>query len=313
MNALSEQQEHALQNVGRFLVTRKEKIQTALPKHIRADHMIRVIMNTLRKSPKLMDCSVESLWEALIEASTYGFEVGGPVAQAYIVPYGKEATLVPGYRGLIDLTRRSGEVTNVACDVVKAGDTFEYSDDPLAPMLTHKHKAPLDAPATHAWAGYLLKTGGRVYCVMTKAEIEAHRNKHSPSWNKKDGPWNKHPDAMWLKTVLKRPIMQGLVPIASDYRDFATRDDEMDQIVAPSDGEITPDEEWTMFQNEVSERLGQAETITAVNEVVDELNSEYVGEKQAQVIFDIAQTRMAAIRSKRGQRAKPHGGDHVSS
>ena len=140
---------------------------------------------------------------------------------------------------------------------------------------------------------------------MSKAEIEAHRDKHSPSWNKKDGPWNKHPDAMWLKTVLKRPIMQGLVPIASDYRDFAGRD-ETEEVAAPAPaaGEITADEEWELFRYDVIGRLSKATTLTEVSDVVEALNSEYIGEKQAEYIFKHAEATRNSIRDRRGERSK---------
>ncbi len=316
-----------MQTIAQHLVRNKSKLEVALPKHITADRMIRVVLNSLSKSRDLMECTIESLWESILEASTYGWEIGGPVAQAYLVPYRdtkrgvREAVLIPGYRGLMDLARRSGEISNIAYGVVHEGDRFVQPEDALDPILIHQPSDDTkrhERPITHVWAGYLFKSGDRVYCVMSAAEIDAHKKRYAKGWEKPDSAWQTSWDSMAIKTVLKRPIMKGQVPIAAEHQRLIMRDEvdgvvESSQIVAddqeriaheqealPDPGEITADDEWNMFANEVAERIAKAGNITQVNEAVERLNDEYNGDAHAKLIFDLAEERRKAIREGRG-------------
>lgn len=322
-----------MKSIAQMLVARKNKLATALPRHVTADRMIRVTLNSLTKNQKLLECTVESLWEAIVEASTYGWEIGGPVAQAYLVPYGQTATLVPGYRGLMDLARRSGQVDNVACDVVHEGDNFHMNDDPLDQRMIHGKSLDVDRhkkPITHVWAGYLLKNGSRVYEVMTAAEIDAHKKQFAKGWQKEDSAWQTSWAAMAKKTVIRKPIMDGRVPIAAEHTQLLARDEVLgtvensvvtpipsdtlghrqvalpkkEEFHEPEGGEITQDEEWRLFTNQAAERMAKAKNLTQVNDVVEALNSEYVGDSHAKHTFDLAETRRAAIRAARGEKSR---------
>lgn len=343
MSTALEQKQTAIKSIAAYLVQKKSKLEVALPKHITADRMIRITLNSLGKSKELLECTQESLWEAIIEAATYGWEIGGPVAQAYLVPYWnskqriREAVLIPGYRGLIDLARRSGQIANVAFGVVHEGDKFVPPSDALEPQLIHQHSDDLERhkkPITHVWAGYLFKDGNRVYCVMTAAEIDAHKERYVPvgkdgtgGWKSPKSGWQTAWDAMAIKTCLKRPIMKGQVPIAAEHQRIAMRD-EIDGEVASSQvttvepealafeqgslpapetadpGEITEEDEWSLFTAVADARMADAANITQTNEVADQLNSEYVSDRHAEYVMRIRDVRQDEIRANRGPRAK---------
>lgn len=325
----------AIQSIAQMLVANRAKLQKALPKHITPDRMIRVTLNSLSKNKDLLKCTQESLWEAIVEASTYGWEIGGPVAQAYLVPYKdrksgvSRATLIPGFRGLMDLARRSGHVSNIVYGVVHKGDRFEQPEDPMDPMLIHQAAEDPkrgSKPVTHVWAGYLMTNGSRVYEVMTFDEINAHRDQYSKGHAKPDSAWSTAWESMAIKTVVKRPIMRGLVPIAAEHQRIMERDEvegkvsSVEVIATPVDtlghaqqvlpspeqttdaGEIDADEEWLLFSNEAAERMGKAKNLTQVNAVVEALNSEYVGDAHAKEVFDLSESRRAAIRGGRGDK-----------
>lgn len=63
---------------------------------------------------------------AIVEASSLGLELDLR-GQAYLIPFGKEVTLIPGYKGLMDLAYRSGRVTNIYAEVVCENDQFTFS------------------------------------------------------------------------------------------------------------------------------------------------------------------------------------------
>ena len=64
-----------------------------------------------------------SLMSAIVKASQLGLEVGSAMGHAYLVPYKTEATLIIGYRGMLALARRSGEIQSITARVVSAGCT----------------------------------------------------------------------------------------------------------------------------------------------------------------------------------------------
>src|SRR4051812_31480222 len=79
--------------VGDVMKAMSSKMMAALPKHVTADRMIRVAINCIRKTPKLLDCDPASLFGAITEAATYGWELGGVLGHAYLVPFRRECQL----------------------------------------------------------------------------------------------------------------------------------------------------------------------------------------------------------------------------
>jgi recombination protein RecT len=199
-----------VENVRTMLERMKGQMLMSLPRHITPDRMIRLAMTTVQRTPELLECEPRSLAGALLQASQLGLEPDGVLGQAYLVPFrnnktGKrEVQFIAGYKGLVSLARRSGEVSSIDARVVREGDRFAYSFG-LSPTLTH---SPAEAPAatapiTHAYAVIKLKDGGHQFDVMTKAEIDAIR---AQSRAGQSGPWVTHEAEMAKKTVLRRAL-----------------------------------------------------------------------------------------------------------
>ena len=189
-------------------------LATTLPKHIRPEKFVRVYLSAMTNSPKLFECTPESLYLTAMRAAAMGLELdGGILGQAYAVPFwnGKErrleCQLVPGYRGLIKLARNSGAVADVWAEVVFEKDRFEYELG-LEPMLKHKRNDDAEDPGAmkYAYAVARFKDGERKFIVMNRAEIERIKA-GSSSKNKQGevfGPWVDHPGEMWKKTAIRR-------------------------------------------------------------------------------------------------------------
>jgi hypothetical protein len=113
-----------------FLEKQKPQLAAALPKHVSPDRMIRLACTEFAKNPLLQKCTPVSVFGAIIQASQLGLEIG-VLGQAYLVPYRNtknntyEAQFIPGYKGLIGLARRSGEVTSIETNIVYANDRFD--------------------------------------------------------------------------------------------------------------------------------------------------------------------------------------------
>lgn len=217
----------------------QEKMFAGLPKHITPERMIRVALTCIQRNPKLLLCTESSLYGAIVEAATLGLETDGILGQAYLVPYGKTCTLIPGYKGLIALARRSGEISTIQMEVVREGDEWNY----VLGIRADLHHRPNDAdpdrekkPITHVYCVVKLKDGGVQFKVWTAAKINAHKEKYSKGWqwaetgkgrsgSKKDSPWHTDWEVMAKKTVIRDMIQRGEIPVSIEIQKLAAVDD----------------------------------------------------------------------------------------
>jgi recombination protein RecT len=111
----------------RMLELYQSQVERALPAHLKSNvnRYTRLALSEFRNNTKLAECDPLSVYAAVIMASQMGWEIGGILGQCYLVPYGGEAQLIPGWRGLVELVHRAGRaVAWTGC--VFAGDDFEY-------------------------------------------------------------------------------------------------------------------------------------------------------------------------------------------
>jgi recombination protein RecT len=189
-----------------LLVSNSEQIKMALPKFLPLDRLIRTALTVIATTPGLLDCSPRSLLGAVIQCAQLGLEPG-VLGQAYLIPFRNNRTgktdvqFIPGYRGLLALARRTGDISTVQAHVVRQKDRFEfrYGTDPV---LEHVPSADSDSAISHIYAVIKLKDGAVQFDVMTKAEMDAHRDRYSKA--AKQGPWVTAWDEMAKKTVLRR-------------------------------------------------------------------------------------------------------------
>ena len=210
------------------LLQNKEHIFAALPRHLTAERMARVTVTCIRRNPKLLDCTEASLYGAIVEAATLGLEPDGVLGHAYLIPYGREATLVPGYKGLLSLARRSGEISTITCEAVHEGDSFAYQlgDDPWIKHAPDDANPARDlAPITHVYLVVQLRDGGVQRKVWSAAKIDAHKMRYSPSSGKKDSPWSTNWEAMAKKTLIRDCINRGEIPVSVEVQRLAAREE----------------------------------------------------------------------------------------
>ena len=123
-----------------YIKSMEGEIKKALPSVITPERFTRMVLSAISVNPSLASCTPQSFLGAMMQAAQLGLEPNTPLGQAYIIPYKNKDTLEAqfqlGYKGLIDLAYRSGDVEVVQAHVVYANDTFicEYG---LEPKLTH--------------------------------------------------------------------------------------------------------------------------------------------------------------------------------
>lgn len=178
------------------------ELSRALPKHINADRMARIVLTALRINPKLAETSEASFLGAVLTAAQLGLEVNTPLGHAYLIPYGRDCQLIIGYQGMVELARRSGVVTSLYAYPVHEGDRFEFTLG-LEPTLQHEPSKAPDRdrkPVSHVYAVAHQKDGPPIFVVLTWSEVMA-RKARSRSGN--NGPWKTDTTAMALKTAVR--------------------------------------------------------------------------------------------------------------
>ena len=194
--------------VRHMLTVSKEQIEMALPKHIQADRLIRVAMTSIQRTPKLLDCDQKSLLAAIMQSAQLGLMPDGVLGEAYLIPFKDQVQFIIGYRGLLSLARRSGEIVSMAAHCVHKNDVFEfeYGLDEKLRHVPNMLEDRGDLVAVYAVAK--LRDGGYAVEVMSRKDVEKIRDRSqgykSAIQYKKDHPWITDFDQMARKTVLRR-------------------------------------------------------------------------------------------------------------
>lgn len=207
------------------------RIAAVIGNNLSPQRLYQMYVSTINREPQLANCGVESVLSCFMKCAALGLEpsnVDG-LGRAYILPYGnknyrtgqKEATLIIGYKGMIDLARRSGQIRDISARAVHEGDEFTYSYG-LNEDLRH---VPCAKPGklTHVYMIANFKDGGHYFQVMNADEIEAAA-KRSPSYGKAVSPWKSDYEAMAKKTVIRRAFPY--LPVSVEAHDAAASDDQ---------------------------------------------------------------------------------------
>ena len=215
-----------------------KQFATALPKHINSERFVRIAITTIRQNPKLAKCSQESLLGALMVSAQLGLEPG-TLGQCYLIPFeNKKAGTVEcqfqiGYKGLIELLRRSGQLSDIYSYTVYENDDFniEYG---LSRTLTHKPNFTDRGEIKGFYAVAILKDGAKAFEYMTKDEITKHEEKYRKGSYKND-VWNKNFEEMAQKTVVKKLLKW--LPVSVEFLEMAAKDEKTFKVADEKTGE----------------------------------------------------------------------------
>lgn len=186
----------------------QKRLSDIATKALPPEKLLRIVISEVNKNPDLKACSISTVMLATMNLARMGLEPGGVLGHAYLIPFkdkerGMECQLIIGYRGFIELARRSGTIRSIRSHVVRERDEFtcEFGTDP---KLVHKPLLVGDAgEVTAAYAVVELKDGSKQVEVMTRAELDKTRAS-SKSGGNKYGPWVQWESEMQRKTVVRR-------------------------------------------------------------------------------------------------------------
>lgn len=249
-----------------YIKAMEPAIKKALPSVITPERFTRMVLSALSATPKLAECSPQSFLAAMMTAAQLGVEPNTALGQAYLLPYRNhgqmECQFQLGYKGLIDLAYRSGEVSVIQAHTVYENDVFEYELG-MDPKLRHVPAKADRGEAVAYYAMFKTKDGGYGFEVMSVDDVQRHAQRYSKSYGSGSSPWRSNFDEMAKKTVLKRALKYA--PLKSDFVRGVAQDE---TIKAELSDEMyaVPDE--TVFEAE-GEEIDSTAVDTETGEVID--------------------------------------------
>lgn len=252
------------------------EIAKALPSVMTPERFTRITLSAISANQKLQECTPQSFLGAMMTAAQLGVEPNTPLGQAYLIPYNNkkkvgnqwtsvlECQFQLGYKGMLDLAYRSGEISVIQAHTVYAKDEFEYQFG-LEAKLNHKpYMGPDKGDPVAFYAMFKTKDGGYGFEVMSMADVQAHKNRFSKAGD--SGPWATNFEEMAKKTVLKKVLKYA--PLKSDFvRQMAT-DETIKNDISPEMVDVTP------------------EVIVTEGEVIDSETGEIIKPDQKTMIQD---------------------------
>lgn len=227
------------------LITAMEpQIRKALPSVITPERFTRMVLTALSSTPKLQTCTPQSFLGAMMQAAQLGVEPNTPLGQAYLIPYGNVCQFQLGYKGLMDLAYRSGEVSSIQAHEVHENDTFEYEYG-LEPKLKHVPAVKDRGNVIMYYAVLKLKNGGIGFEVMSREDVEKFAMKKSKAY--RSGPWQTDFDEMAKKTVLKKVLKYA--PLKTEFARAVATDETVKSTLSDHMAD-EPNEMYTTIDNE---------------------------------------------------------------
>lgn len=175
---------------------------------------------------KVVASAPASIITSALKAAALDLPIDPQLGMAYVMPfknavkdasgnttYRDEATLVVGYRGLIQMAQRTGLYKHLNADFVYEGETIV--DDRISGMITIEGEKKSDTPI--AYFAYFQLLNGFEKCVCwSKERVEAHEKKNRKGQYMSKA-WRDDFNAMALKTVI-RNLLSKWGPLSVDYQ-----------------------------------------------------------------------------------------------
>lgn len=184
-----------------------------------ANIYVNSVIVAVASNERLQQCTPQSIMKSAADAAILGLSVDPNIKEAYLVPYKTECTMQVGWRGLRNMAYNTGKVK-----VINVGKIYEgqqWIEDQLTGKSRIEGSATSKKPI--GYFAYLETKDDRVHTLyMSIDEINEHKQRYSPGWNRQDSAWNKDFEKMAKKTVLKQMLYQWaeLSPIAASVDDI---------------------------------------------------------------------------------------------
>ena len=168
----------------------------------------------IHRNPKIAECTAPSLVGAVMQASILGFPPVESLGYCYFVPYGGNIQFQIGYRGMIELARRSGKIKTIYAEVVRDGDLFHYELG-LFPKLEHKPMCDPTKEILKVYAVAHYTDGGNNFVVLDKKDVERLRMRSPMQKAIPTGAWATDYEVMAKAKAIKQ--LAKYMPLNIDF------------------------------------------------------------------------------------------------
>lgn len=196
-------------------------LRSVIQRGIDPERFAKIAVTVIAKSDKLPDCSQTSLLGCLMQSAQLGLDLDPALGLAYMVPFKGVATFITGYKGLMELARRSNQVSRIVARTVYENDDFDYEEG-TNDFIHHKPARGERGALTHVYAvAHLIppgviemmrtSRGARILWepgpnntesrVLSVADVEKFRARSRMG---DGGAWKSDYEAMAMKTAVRR-------------------------------------------------------------------------------------------------------------
>ena len=220
--------------IAHLLKSKQAEISKMLPKHLNAERLLKVAQIAATTTPALAKCDVPSLIGAIGQCAQMGLEPNTVLGHAYLLPFNtkrKDANgnekwvnsvqVIIGYKGLIDLARRSGQIVSIAAHEVCQNDKFELVYG-LDEKLNHTPAMGDRGEVIGFYAIAKLKDGGHAFEFMSRLQVEEIKAAGERKNKRESSVWKDHFVEMGRKTVIRR--LAKYLPLSVEFQTAAAID-----------------------------------------------------------------------------------------
>ena len=168
-----------------------------------ASAYIASVIIAVSNSDALQECSPKSVMSSAIRAAALRLSVDPLMRQAHLVPFGKTATLIVDYHGLVQLMERTGMYEFINVFNVFPGEIVE-TERFTGRVSIHGDATTRKGGDEIGWCAYYkTRAGSERMLYMTNEDCDAHGERYSKAYKNPKSGWNTDRPAMRRKTVLR--------------------------------------------------------------------------------------------------------------
>lgn len=186
------------------------------------DAFVTSLVSVVGNDANLQKCNPMSVIYAAMKSVPLGLPIENNLGYSAVIPYGENASFQIMRNGWVELAMRTGQVKNIANEVVYEGELVKQN------RFTDEYVFDESKRSSDKVIGYMayikLLNGFEKTVYWTVEKCKTHALRYSQTFKRKSGIWVDNFDAMALKTVLKHLIVK-YCPKSSELQ-AAIRDDQ---------------------------------------------------------------------------------------
>ena len=208
------------------------------------------VLTTVNDNKLLRTADPRTVLASAAIAASLKLPIVQSLGKAYLVPYKGTCTLQLGYKGLIALAQRSGQMKFITAFPVYEGECVKW--DKFTETMERGDKK--SDKIVGYYAAFQLLNGFTKATYWTDEEITAHAKKFSKTYNLPNSVWVTSRESMACKTVLAS-ILRTYAPMSVEMQDAFVKEGKLHKM--DIQGEVEAVHEDVMDAELIIEEDGQ--------------------------------------------------------